>query len=134
MLSAQSDNVLFAQGRNVLLTRAGWGVGNGPTPDDAEGARPAGCAEESQEKADYPKARSSRDGSQRTAGAAPIAEPKRARRPSRDARCARTTIEPENHRRETQESDRDSEPGSVSRFRTDAGSRVSGEETQAAGK
>lgn len=25
--------------RNVLLTRAGWGVGNGPTPDDTERAR-----------------------------------------------------------------------------------------------
>jgi Domain of unknown function (DUF4372) len=30
------------QSRNVLLTRARWGVGNGPTPDDPERARPAG--------------------------------------------------------------------------------------------
>src|SRR3954449_10933310 len=43
-LSPQSDNVLFVPNRNVLLTEARWGVGNGPTPDDAERARPAGRA------------------------------------------------------------------------------------------
>ncbi len=42
ILSTQSDNVLIAQSRNVLLTEARWGVGNGPTPDDTEAARPAG--------------------------------------------------------------------------------------------
>src|SRR5947209_1434642 len=50
LMSAQNDNVLFVPNRNVLLTGARWGVGNGPTPDDTEGTRPAGCAEESQEE------------------------------------------------------------------------------------
>src|SRR5947209_19272542 len=40
-MSPQSDNVLFVPNRNVLLTEARWGVGNGPTPDGTEGARPA---------------------------------------------------------------------------------------------
>jgi hypothetical protein len=39
-MSQQSDNVLIVPSRNVLLTRARWGVGNGPTPDDAK-VRPA---------------------------------------------------------------------------------------------
>jgi hypothetical protein len=33
-MSLPNDNVLFVPNRNVLLTTAGWGVGNGPTPDD----------------------------------------------------------------------------------------------------
>ena len=37
-VSAQNDNVLLVPNRNVLLTQARWGVGNGPTPDDAERA------------------------------------------------------------------------------------------------
>src|SRR6185437_5010796 len=44
VVSAQNDNVLLVPNRNVLLTQARWGVGNGPTPDDAERARPAGRA------------------------------------------------------------------------------------------
>src|SRR5437764_11953555 len=38
----EPDNVLFVPNRNVLLTEARWGVGNGPTPDETEGARQAG--------------------------------------------------------------------------------------------
>jgi hypothetical protein len=49
-MSPPNDNVLLVPDRNVLLTRAGWEVGNGPTPDDAEGARPTGRAEEAKKK------------------------------------------------------------------------------------
>ena len=38
-MSPPNDNVLLVPDRNVLLTRAGWEVGNGPTPDDAEEAK-----------------------------------------------------------------------------------------------
>lgn len=54
-------NVLFAQSRKVLLTLAGWGVGIGPTLDEAERARPASGAEESQEEANHAAASRRRD-------------------------------------------------------------------------
>ena len=78
-MSAQSDNVLFVPDRNVLLTEARWGVGNGPTPDDTEGARPAGRAEESQEEDHHAAGSRRRDRSQRTASAAHAAEAETAR-------------------------------------------------------
>src|SRR4051812_15197501 len=77
--SQQSDNVLFEPNRNVLLTEARWGVGNGPTPDDTEGARPAGRAEESQEEANRPEAGGG-DRRERAASAAHAAELKGTRR------------------------------------------------------
>ena len=49
LLAPQNDNVLLVPSRNVLLTGARWGVGNGSTSDDPERARPSGGAEESQE-------------------------------------------------------------------------------------
>src|SRR3954468_808051 len=77
-LSPQSDNVLFVPNRNVLLTEARWGVGNGPTPDDTEGARPAGRAEESPKEAEHPMGSGSRDGSQQTASTSHAEEPQTA--------------------------------------------------------
>src|SRR3954471_13743637 len=67
ILSPQIDNVLFVPNRNVLLTEARWGVGNGPTPDDTEGARPAGRAGESQKKDHHATRRGHRGGRQRSA-------------------------------------------------------------------
>src|SRR5947209_10534097 len=85
ILSPQSDNVLFVPNRNVLLTEARWGVGNGPTPDDTEGARPAGRAEESQEEANHPEAGGGGDRRKRAASAAHAAELKGTRRQSRSS-------------------------------------------------
>src|SRR5947209_13295503 len=92
ILSLQSDNVLFVPSRKVLLTEARWGVGNGPTPDDTERARPAGGAKENQEEADHPEAGSRRDRCQRAAGAASTAQSERARRSSGDSCGSRTNV------------------------------------------
>src|SRR3954468_16215325 len=99
-MSAQNDNVLFVPNRNVLLTGARWGVGNGPTRDDTEGTRPAGCAEESQEEVNQSAGSGRRGGRERTACAAHAANPETARRPSGDSRWARPGIEPKDSRRE----------------------------------
>jgi hypothetical protein len=71
-VSQQNDNVLFVPNRNVLLTGARWGVGNGSTPDDTEGARPNGRAKESQEETDYAEASGRRGKCQRAAPAAHV--------------------------------------------------------------
>src|ERR1700693_2001989 len=93
-MSLPSDNVLFVPSRNVLLTVSGWGVGNGPTPDDAEGARPAGRAEESQEETDHAEASGRRNRCKRAASATHVAEPEGAWRQGGNSRRARAAIEP----------------------------------------
>jgi hypothetical protein len=110
---------------------AGWGVGNGPTLDDAEGARPTGGAEESQEEADHAKTGSRRNRCQRAAGAAPAAELERTGRHSRCPCGARQEVESEIPHRSGARGNRDPEPRGVPRVRADFGSAVSGEETQA---
>src|SRR5947199_8541954 len=92
LVSPQNDNVLFVPDRNVLLTGARWGVGKGPTPDDAERARPAGSAEESQEEADHAKGSGGRDRSERAASAAYAAGVEAAWRPSGGACGARPAL------------------------------------------
>src|SRR5438270_4832994 len=131
-LSAQNDNVLFVPNRNVLLTGARWGVGNGPTRDDTEGTRPAGCAEENQEEVNQSAGSGRRGGRQRTACAAHAAKPETARRPSGDSRWARPGIEPKDSRREAPGSDPNPEPGSVPRLWADVGRRVLGGQTRSA--
>src|SRR5258708_767573 len=133
-MSQPNDNVLIVPSRNVLLTRARWGVGNGPTRDDPEGARPAGGAEESQKETDYAAASGGRDRSQRTPGAAHATEAERARRQGGDSRGPWGSVESEDYRASGTASDRDPKRGSVSGFRTDTGGRVSGKETQPAGR
>src|SRR6185437_7920145 len=127
-VSAQNDNVLLVPNRNVLLTQARWGVGNGPTPDDAERARPAGGAKESQEEADYAEAGGRGDRRKRAAGTAPAASPAKARRSSGDSRLTGPAVEPEDCREEARTSNPDPEPGRVPRLWADASSRVSGQE------
>src|SRR4051812_25224627 len=133
-LSLPNDNVLLVPNRNVLLTRARWGVGNGPTPDDTERARPAGCAEEGQKETDYAEASGGRDRGQRTAGTAHAGAPERVWRQGSDSRFARSTIKPENRRGETGQSDAHAEPRSVSGFWAYISGRVSGKEPQPAGR
>ena len=118
---------LIVPNRNVLLTQARWGVGNGPTPDDAERARPAGCAEENQEEANYATRSCGRDGRQRAAGAADAKGAQRARRQGGSACRARAQIEPKDCRRGAVQSRRDPEPGRVSRIWTDVGGRILGQ-------
>jgi len=130
LVSPQNDNVLFVPDRNVLLTGARWGFGNGPTPDDAERARPAGSAEESQEEADHAKGSGGRDRSERAASAAYAAGVEAAWRPSGSACGARPALEPEDCRRGGVPSDRHPQPGCVSRIWTDFGGRVLGEEAR----
>src|SRR6185437_12398519 len=134
VVSAQNDNVLLVPNRNVLLTQARWGVGNGPTPDDAERARPAGRAKESQEEADYAEAGGRGDRRKRAAGTAPVASPEKARRSSGDSPLTGPAVEPEDCREEARTSTPDPEPGRVPRLWADASSRVSGQEAQAAGE
>ena len=54
-LSAQNDNVLIAQSRNVLLTRSGWGGGIRNTSHDPTDRDRLMRSEESQEGADHPR-------------------------------------------------------------------------------
>src|SRR3954447_26667606 len=133
-MSPQSDNVLFVPNRNVLLTEARWGVGNGPTPDDTEGARPAGRAEESPKEADHATGSGSRDGSQRAASTSHAEEPETAWRQSGCACRTRASLEPQNRGRSAVQSDRNPQPGGVSRIWTDFGGRVLGQATRCACK
>jgi hypothetical protein len=119
------------QSRNVLLTRAGWGVGNGPTPNDTEGARPAGRAEEDQEGPDHPEASGSRNRGERTASAAPAAQLETARRPGGDACKPRPGLQQQDCRPTARASDCNLEPGGIPRLRPDLIGRVFSEETSA---
>jgi hypothetical protein len=130
-MSPQSENVLFAQSRNVLLTLAGWGVGNGPTLDDAEGARPTGSANENQEEADHAKAGSGGNPCQRAASPAHAAELEGTGRQSGRSCGARQKVESEIPHRSRARGHRDPESRCVPRVRADFGSGVSGEEAQA---
>src|SRR5260370_36474218 len=56
MLSQQSENVLFGQSRNVLLTESRLRGGRRTATDEPSRARPAGCPEEGEEETDYSKA------------------------------------------------------------------------------
>ena len=120
--------------RNVLLTGARWGVGNGPTPDDAERARPAGRAKESQEETDHATGGCGRDRSQRAASAAHAAESETARRSSSDSLWAGPAIEPEDCRGSAVQSGRNPQPGRVSRIWTDFGGRVLSQAPRCAGE
>src|ERR1035438_10295725 len=66
-MSAQNDNVLIAQSRNVLLTGSGWGGGTRYTSHDPTGPRSADRSEESQEGADHPASSCRRDWTNRAA-------------------------------------------------------------------
>src|SRR5579863_8814790 len=133
-MSAQSENVLIVQSRNVLLTGAGWGVGNGPTPDDAERARPAGGAKESQEETDHAKAGGCRDRRKRAASTAYAGEPERPRGQGGRSCGPRPAIQSTNRRVQTEQGHQDPEPGCLSRIRTNVGGRVSGTEAPSTGE
>src|ERR1017187_9554210 len=66
-LSAQNDNVLIAQSRNVLLTGSGWGGGIRNTSHDPTGPRSADRSEKSQEGGDHPASSRRRNRANRAA-------------------------------------------------------------------
>lgn len=72
-LSLPHENVLLVPGRNVRLTRSGWGVGStGSFGDDTGRTGSAGGAEEGTEEADYAEAGCGGVGGDGAAGAALI--------------------------------------------------------------
>src|SRR5271157_2374035 len=73
-VSRQSDNVLFWQSRNVLLTGPSLEGGPRTTTHDPGRARPAGGPEKGQEETDYAEAGGRGDRHHRAAGAATPAQ------------------------------------------------------------
>src|ERR1039457_2490688 len=80
-VSRQSDNVLFGQSRNVLLTGPSLEGGQRTATDDPSRARRAGSPEEGQEETDRPEAGRRGDRRHGAAGAATPAQAAAERRP-----------------------------------------------------
>lgn len=71
---------------------------------------------------------------ERAASTAPAANVERTWRPSSDSRGARSAVEPQDCRGEAREGNPASEPGRISRFWADLGSRVFSQAAQAGGQ
>src|ERR1035437_8313101 len=82
-LTRQSDNVPFAQSRNVLLTAPSFGDARRTATHDAGRTRPAGDVKESQEEGDYAARGCRGTGVEHSAGEAVARRGAEARRQSR---------------------------------------------------
>src|ERR1035438_5180092 len=123
-MSAQNDNVLIAQSRNVLLTGSGWGGGIRNTSHDPTGPRSADRSEKSQEGGDHPASSRRRNRANRAAYPAAARRVEARGRPGGHPRAAGKTIQPQTGREEPGESGCDSRAREVSRVRANAGQRV----------
>src|SRR5580698_9709042 len=124
-MSAQNDNVLIAQSRNVLLTGSGWRGGIRNISHDPTGPRPADRSEESQEGADHPASSCRRDRANRTTYPPIAGKAEKGGRPGGGPRAAGKTIQPQAGGEEPGPGDGDPGAGKVSRVRSHAGQRVS---------
>src|SRR5580700_8775774 len=68
----QSENVVFEQSRNVVLTAPSFGDAGRTTTDDPGRKRPAGNAEEDEKEVDYAECGGGRTGLEHTASAAAV--------------------------------------------------------------
>src|SRR5580658_9962504 len=131
-MSPPRENVLLVPHRSVLLASSGWeGARTRSSNHDPAGQRPPGSAQESAQEADYAKAGSRGVRPDRSPGSEASGADERSGRPRRDSRAARPRIQSQAERGYSVQSDRRAQSGSLSRLRSDAGQRVSGEETQA---
>src|ERR1017187_9301856 len=124
-LSAQNDNVLIAQSRNVLLTGSGWGGGIRNTSHDPTGPRSADRSEESQEGADHAASSRPGDRTNRTTYPPIAGKAEKGGRPGGRPRSQGKTIQPQAGGEEPGQGGGDSGTRKVSRVRSHAGQRVS---------
>src|SRR5450432_2125196 len=124
-MSAQSENVLSVQSRNVLLTGSVWRGGFRNTPHDATGPRPAGRTQESQEGTDHATSGCCRDWPERAECSTAAGEVETGRRSRCHAPTAKPAVEPPSGTGDQTSGSGNSQPGSLQRFWADPGERIS---------